>query len=261
MQVGFARGQLSAETRKLLRRELGGGGQGGRPVALTPIPHLLPCDPEDPATAEQLLDHTGGPSALLHSGEACLQRRAGTTCILGCANSALCISFRTAADMFATHRGGPAAFAAARPQLVPHAAAALQLAIHHLLAAQAAQHVLPPCSLVCADGLLGGARDSGKDPFIADPRGNMRPHCGEASIVRLVLLPYLMLCAMLPTEPPSCRLHAPGCLRPEVSRAPLQQRGRPARLPAALAQRGGQRGGAAQGARIHLQPALQVGTD
>lgn len=66
-----------------------------------------------------------------------------------------------AADMFITHRGRPAAFAAARPRLAPHAAAALQLAIHHLLAAQAAQHVLPPCTLSCADGQLGGARDSG----------------------------------------------------------------------------------------------------
>ncbi|KAL4436867.1 hypothetical protein ABPG75_004006 [Micractinium tetrahymenae] len=122
-EVGFARGQLSADTRKLLRQELAPGGRSGRPVALTPIPHLLPCNPEDPAVAEELLDHT--------------------------------------ADMFATHRGKPAAFAAARPQLSPHAAAALQLAIHHLLAAQAAQHVLPPCSLVCGDGLLGAARGSG----------------------------------------------------------------------------------------------------
>lgn len=122
-EVGFARGQLSADTRKLLRQELGPGMRGGRPVALTPIPHLMPFDPEDTAMTEGLLDHT--------------------------------------ADMFITHRGRPAAFAAARPRLAPHAAAALQLAIHHLLAAQAAQHVLPPCTLSCADGQLGGVRDSG----------------------------------------------------------------------------------------------------
>ncbi|KAL4430604.1 hypothetical protein ABPG77_005844 [Micractinium sp. CCAP 211/92] len=122
-EVGFAQGQLSADTRKLLRQELGPGRHSGRTVALTPIPHLLPYDVEEPAMAEQLLDHT--------------------------------------ADMFATHRGKPAIFAAARAQMTPHAAAALQLAIHHLLDAQAAQHVLPPCSLVCADGLLGGACDSG----------------------------------------------------------------------------------------------------
>lgn len=75
--MGFARGQLSADTRKLLRQELGPGGRGGRPVALTPIPHLMPFDPEDTAMTEGLLDHTGGwvfshfATAL---GEACRRR-------------------------------------------------------------------------------------------------------------------------------------------------------------------------------------------
>ena len=63
--------------------------------------------------------------------------------------------------MFLHHQGKAAAFAAARGQLTPHSAVALQLAIQHLLLTQTAQHVLPPCTLVCMDGLAGGARTSG----------------------------------------------------------------------------------------------------
>jgi hypothetical protein len=71
------------------------------------------------------------------------------------------LAFPPPADMFLNHGGKAAAFAAARQQLTPHAAAALQLAIQHLLLTQTAQHVLPPCTLVCMDGLAGGARTSG----------------------------------------------------------------------------------------------------
>lgn len=66
----------------------------------------------------------------------------------------------SAADMFLTNGGKPAAFDAVRQQLSPHAAAALALAIHHLHACQAAHHVLPPCRLVCMDS-IAGARSSG----------------------------------------------------------------------------------------------------
>ncbi|PRW57902.1 DNA mismatch repair Msh6 isoform X2 [Chlorella sorokiniana] len=124
-EVGFARGQLSPDTKRLLRQLDPVGGGGGRAVALTHIPHLRPADPdsEDPAAADILLEHT--------------------------------------ADMFLAQRGKPAAFAAARQHLTPHAAAALQLAIQHLLLTQTAQAVLPAVTLRPLDGPVGGARTSG----------------------------------------------------------------------------------------------------
>lgn len=108
--MGFARGQLSPETKRLLRQldpvgsaetcfiapsrqqlcsvapvpttcaplpgtALQVGGGGGRTVALTHIPHQLPADPDsdDPGAAEALVEHTGGHVWPLDEAEAAEQ--------------------------------------------------------------------------------------------------------------------------------------------------------------------------------------------
>ena len=133
------------------------GGGGGRAVALTHIPHLLPADPDsnDPGAAEVLLEHTGG-ACQAGAAVACMSREACYSCVahvaaLQCTwQRALCAwqgSYRIgpacadvpftccppplldwpAADMFFAQRDKPAAFAAARQHLTPHAAAVLQV--------------------------------------------------------------------------------------------------------------------------------------
>jgi hypothetical protein len=69
LQVGFMRGQLSRDTRRLLRQLAPASGGSGSSVVLSPIPHWLPCDPdaEDEGAAELLIQHTGKPCALLEA--------------------------------------------------------------------------------------------------------------------------------------------------------------------------------------------------